>query len=186
MASCEYITYTADCPCGLGTLEREVESPNYPYGRVSVSTPKFNCTHCQPHWTPSADGLRLNHVSRNSCPTKKALSAVGRFRHQLIEQLDTLKAEALRRELQSSGAKSKAAEHRYLVGRGLFEGSYGSYLRAGQWWLASRIDPAQLPSCATVLTQLRMADQAIQSLETAFDLWLDENRHKVEFQLHWR
>jgi hypothetical protein len=127
----------------------------------------------------------LYHSTRHSGPVKAPLDAAFKLRHSLSSQITDLKMVALREELSAAGAKSKAAERRYLQDRGLYAGSYATYLRGGLQVAVSRMDPALVPTCAPLLEQLHMVNEAIRALQVVSGLWLNEHRHEFEFQLDW-
>lgn len=185
MASYEYIPISAACPCGKGSLKRMVASPNYPHGIPSLGSIEFNCNQCSLHWSVGYREDRLFHSKRQSCPARVPLSAANNLRYSLLQKIEDLKKIALREELQAAGAKTKAAECRYLVRRKLFDGSYRTYLRGGQWQAVSRMDPSSIPECASLLEELKSTDETIRALRAESDRWLEEHRQECEFQLVW-
>ena len=186
MGTSERFIHTAPCPCAQGSLQRDFISPDYRYSLSYCTEVIFNCSTCSADWQISRDGKKLTHQSINTCKAKVALTAAYDLRSSLNSELQSLKETTLREVLQAAGAKTKASEHRYVQNRRLFDGSYESYRRDGRSVAAARLDPAQIPACLHVLTQLHSADTAIDSLREVYRRWLDARRDHVEFTLQWR
>lgn len=186
MANFETLEQEAICPCGQGRVHRFVYSPNFPFGRASVSDAVIQCTVCAPVWHVGTTQEQLFHQERSQWPGKLAREEAQALFSKLLTNVRGHQERALLQHLHAKGARSKAAQHRVLQAEKKYAASYQSYLRGGFASAVSAFDARQIPECSSTLQQMVSTQRAIDELNKAHRSWLEERRHRVEFDLTWQ
>jgi len=185
MANFETLEQEAACPCGQGKVHRLMYSPNYPFGRTSTSDAVIHCALCQPVWQVVTTQEKMFHQERGQWPGKTALEQAYALHSNLLATIRGHQKRALLQYLHAKGALSKAAQHRVLKANNLYSASYQSYLRGGFEVVVSAFDIRQIPECSATADQLKNTNRAIEELNKGHRSWLEERRHRVEFDLTW-
>jgi hypothetical protein len=186
MANFETLEQEALCPCGQGRVHRLVYSPNYPFGRTSTSDAVIQCGVCQPVWQLGTTHQQMFHQERYQWPGKTAREQAYAMYSKLLTTVRGHQERVLLQYLHSKGARSKAAQHRVLQANNLYAASYQSYLRGGFKSVISVFDAGQIPECSATLEQLNNTKRAIEELNKDHRSWLEERRHRVEFNVNWK
>lgn len=186
MGTSEILDQSAVCPCGQGEVRRAIDSPNYVFGRPTISEATVICPVCRPDWEVSPDQSQLFHHERALWPGKAALAESRKLRSEMVAEIHGYQERALLQHLHCTGANSKAAQHRQLTKDKLYSGSYQTFLRGGFKVAVAAFDPKKISECSSALKQLDGISRAIDELQVAHQSWLGERRHRHEFQLIWK
>lgn len=185
MGTSERLTMRALCPCENGSLVREIDSPNYCFGKAFSHPPEIECHVCAEKWVFRGK-YRLIHLNYLTSPLVVANYDLHQTRGSLVNEINAIKIDELKNRLITLGFRYKTEEHRYLVEQGLFEGSYSSYLNTGLAPAARRLNTDNIPACASLNEQLSAIESALFYSRGALDKWFQDNKAQLEFTPEWR
>ena len=185
MGTWERLTMKATCPCGNGSLVREIDSPDYCFGRAYGHPPKLVCSVCAEEWVFRGD-CRLISLNYLTSPVVTATYDLDQLRISLVQEINAIKTDELKKQFAACEFRYKAEEHRYLVQKGLFEGSYQSYLNDGLTKAVRRLNTESVPACAALNEQLIAIESASFYSRRARDKWFQDNSAQLEFIPEWR
>jgi hypothetical protein len=185
MGTWERLTMKATCPCGNGSLVREIDSPDYCFGRAYGHPPKIVCSVCAEEWVFRGD-FRLIRLNYLTSPLVTATCDLDQLLVSLYQEINAIKTDELKKRFAACEFRYKTEEHRYLVQQGFFEGTYQTYLKNGLATAVRRLSTESVPACAAVLEQLIQIESASFHSRRARDKWFQDNRAALEFIPEWR